>query len=169
MSIAAAALWLMAGAAQAEPRTFGFDGQTLTESRKGTERDGAFVEFTRRKDDTRELLLIRSIGNRTVKDELKALVADIRKRNPGVKLRMLEKSGGSDVMVVYLLTPEKGDPSLVLWRLTQSGTGLVAAIYRIDFSLDDEDAKERVMNRSPEQAFARLDPAELQRLLAAAN
>ena len=56
----------------------------------------------------------------------------------------------------------------VAW-LTQSGTGLVAAIYRIDFSLDDEDAKERVMNRSPEQAFARLDPAELQRLLAAAN
>jgi hypothetical protein len=159
----------MAGAAQAEPRTFSFDGQTLTEGRKGTEKDGAFVEFTRRQDDTRELLLVRSLGNRAVKDELKTLVADIRKRYPGVKLRMLEKSGGSDVMVVYLLTREKGDPSLVLWRLTQSGTGLVAAIYRIDFSLDDEDAKERVMNRSPEQAFARLDAADLQRLLAAAN
>jgi hypothetical protein len=167
--VAAAALWLMAGVAQAEPRTLSFDGQTLTEGRKGTEKDGAFVEFTRRQGDTRELLLIRSVANRVVKDELKTLVADIRKRHPKVKLRMLEKTGGNDVMVVYLLTPDKGDPSLVLWRLTQSGAGLIAAIYRIDFSLDDEDATERVMNRSPEQAFAKLDPAELQRLLPAAN
>lgn len=165
--VAAAAVWLMTGVAQAEPRTFSFDGQTLTEGRKGTEKDSAFVEFTRRQDDTREMLLIRSIGKRLVKDELRTLTADIRKRHPGVKLRVLEKGGGNDLMVVYLLTPDKDDPSLVLWRLTQSGPALIAAVYRIDFSLDDEDAKERVMNRSPEQAFAKLDPAELQRLLPA--
>jgi hypothetical protein len=166
---AAAMLLISALPAQAAPRTIAFDGHTLAEQRKGTENNDAFVAFARRQDETREMLTIRSLGNRAIKDELKALVADARKHHPDVKLRMFERAGGNDVMVLYLLTPDEGDPSLVLWRLSRSGSELIAATYQLDFPLDDEDAKAKVMNNTAESAFAKLDPAELKQLLPATN
>lgn len=167
--ISAALCLIWATTVQAAPRTFTFDGQTLSEHRRGFDKGDAFAEFTRQQDGAREMLLIRSIVAGRVQEQAKLAIADIRSHHPSVRLRVLEKSGGNDLMISYLLTPDKGDPSLVIWRLSQSGPGLMVVIYQLDFSLDDEDAKERVTKHSAELALSRLDPAELKQLLPAAN
>ena len=86
-----------------------------------------------------------------------------------MQLRVFERTKGSDIMMLYLLTPDRGDPSLVLWRLFQSDANVIATVYRLDFDLDDDEAKAKVMDHSAERAFARLDGSALSDLLPARN
>ena len=165
---AVAAMLLLASAALAQdkPRSFTFDGHTLTEYRAGADEEIAFSQFGREERNMREMFAIRSIKKRVLKDELDALVSAILAAHPSLPLRMIERSGGSDVMMSYQLTPDKGDPTLVLWRLVQNGSLLIAAVYQLDFGINNEEAKAKVDTHAAELALSKIDPSELKRLVA---
>jgi hypothetical protein len=162
--IALAGMCLSAKLAPAASLAVQFDGNALSENRRGTTEGGRWVEFARRGDAARETLTIRELPGRTLKTELQQLVRAVRARHPEARLRLLERSGGHDVIASYLLTPDKGDVSLVLWRFTEQN-GLVATIYRLDFPFDDVAAQNKILNHTAERSFGALDPAALKQLL----
>jgi len=162
--IAALAIGLSTAAALAAPQVVQFDGNALTESRRGTTDGTRWIEFARRNGAARESLTIRELPGRALKTELQQLVRTVHARHPDAQVRLVQKSGGRDVIASYLLTPDKGDVSLMLWRLTEQN-GLVATIYQLDFPLDDEAAQSKILDHTAERSFGALDPAALRQLL----
>jgi hypothetical protein len=52
-----------------------------------------------------------------------------------------------------------------LWRMSATDTNVVAAIYRMDFDIEDEDAKERVVKQVAEQTRAAYEAAKILELV----
>jgi hypothetical protein len=55
----------------------------------------------------------------------------------------------------------------MLWRMSAADTKIVATIYRMDFDIEDEDAKERVVKHVAERALAAYDSRKILELVSA--
>jgi hypothetical protein len=157
-------------AAQAAPNAVTFDGNTLQQLRSGSTGVDRFAEYGRRGDKLSETLTVRTLGDRApFKTQMQKLVASIRKFNPQVKLNVLQRSGSDDVMISYLSDLKGTKVSLTLWRLAALEDKAVAAVYQMDFDIDDEDAKDRVTAHAAERALVTFAPADIAGLVVEKN
>jgi hypothetical protein len=78
---------------------------------------------------------------------------------------VLENPNAEDVILVHLPILEGSATSLILWRLTTVEGKVITSIYRMDFDIDNDEAKDRVIARSAEHALAKLDTATIANLL----
>jgi hypothetical protein len=146
--------------------SFEFAGADLQRLRAGNAGQGQFVEYGRRLDGVSETLTIKLLSDgSTFKDQVGGLIRTIKARNPQVKVRVLEKPNTDDVIVVYLPIREGSATTLILWRLSVVDGHVISSIYQMDFDIDNDDAKDRVIARSAEHALARLDTATIANLL----
>jgi hypothetical protein len=165
----ALALCVAGSTAQAAAGVVSFGGNSLQQLRHGTGTD-RFAEYGRRADQLSETLTVRLLADRApFKAQVATLVASIRKANPKVKLKVLQRNNSDDVMISYLGDLGGTRVSQVLWRLAALGDRSVTAIYQMDFDIYDEDAKDRVTAHAAERALVTFAPADIARLVADEN
>jgi len=165
--LVALAVGLGACVTQAAPGAVSFGGSTLHQLRGGSTGADRFAEYGRRDDKVSETLTVRSISDRTpFKTQVQTLVASIRKTNPIGKVSVLPRQGSDDVMISYLGDRGGLHVSLVVWRLAALDERVVAAIYQMDFDIDNKDAKDRVNALAAERALVTFAPADIAKLVA---
>lgn len=166
----ALALYVAGNTALAAAPAVSFDGNSLQQLRHGATGTDRFAEYGRRADQLSETLTVRLLADRApFKAQVATLVASIRKANPKVKLKVLQRNNSDDVMISYLGDSGGTRVSLVVWRLAGLGDRSVAAIYQMDFDIYDEDAKDRVTAHAAERALVAFAPADIARLVGDEN
>ena len=155
-----------ASAATAAPASVEFDGNTLQRLRSGNAGLDHFTEYGRKTGDVAETLTIRFVTSKApFKAQVGDLVKSIKAKNPGVKLKVMERPNTQDVLISYLADRPNSNVSLMLWRMTASGESVLATIYQMDFDIGDEDAKERVTGHTAERTLAGFDAAKIRDLV----
>ncbi|MBR1143900.1 hypothetical protein [Bradyrhizobium sp. AUGA SZCCT0431] len=157
----AATLALTCGASNAAPLSLDFAGSALQRLRSGNAGSDRFVEYGRNNDGVAERLTVRAISDPApFEAQVGKLVKSIKADNPKAKLHILQRPNAKDVIISYLADRANSNVSLMLWRVSATDAKIVAAIYRMDFDIEDEDAKERVVKHTAERALAAYDSAK---------
>ena len=151
----AAVLALTCGASNAAPLSLDFAGNNLQRLRAGSAGSDRFTEYGRNSDGVAETLTVRVISDTTpFEAQVGKLVKSIKADNPNTKVHVLQRPNAKDVIVSYLSDRANSNVSLMLWRMSATDAKVVAAIYRMDFDIEDENARERVVKHVAERALA---------------
>ena len=162
----AAVLALACSAANAAPLSLDFAGNTLQRLRAGNAGNDRFTEYGRKSDGVAETLTVRVVSDTTpFEAQVGKLVKSIKAGNPNAKLHILQRPNAGDVIISYLADRPHSNVSLMLWRMSATGAKIVAAIYRMDFDIEDETARERVVKHVAERALAVYEPAKILELV----
>ena len=162
----AAVLALTSGVANAAPLSLDFAGSTLQRLRTGNAGSDRFTEYGRRNDGIAETLTVRAISDATpFEAQVGKLIKSIKAGNPNAKLHILQRPNAKDVLISYLADRANSNVSLMLWRMSATDSKMVATIYRMDFDIEDEGAKERVVKHTAERALAAFDSGKILELV----
>jgi hypothetical protein len=162
----AAALALACSAANAAPLSLDFAGSTLQRLRAGNAGSDRFTEYGRKDDRVAETLTVRVVSDTSpFEAQVGKLVKSIKADNPNTKVHILQRPNAKDVLISYLSDRANSNVSLMLWRMSATGAKIVATIYRMDFDIEDEDAKERVIKHTAERALAAFDSGKILELV----
>ena len=166
----AAVLALACSAANAAPLSLDFAGNTLQRLRAGNAGNDRFTEYGRKSDGVAETLTVRVVSDTTpFEAQVGKLVKSIKADNPNTKVHILQRPNAKDVIVSYLSDRANSNVSLMLWRMSAMNEKVVAAIYRMDFDIEDENAKERVIKHVAERALAAYDSGKILELVSNAD
>jgi hypothetical protein len=162
----AAVLALTCGTSTAAPLSLDFAGSTLQWMRSGNAGSDRFTEYGRKNDGVAETLTVRTISDTAPFDaQVGKLIKSIKADNPKAKLHVLQRPNAKDVIASYLADRPNSNVSLIVWRMIAADAKIVATIYRMDFDIEDEDARERVVKHAAERALAAYDPSKLRELV----
>jgi hypothetical protein len=162
----AAVLALTCGASNAAPLSLDFAGSTLQRLRAGNAGSDRFTEYGRKNDGVGETLTVRVVSDTTpFEAQVSKLVKSIKADNPKAELHILQRPNARDVIISYLADRPNSNVSLRLWRMNATDAKIVAAIYRMDFDIEDEDARERVVKHVAERALAAYDSGKILELV----
>ncbi|CAN7588796.1 hypothetical protein LJR220_005394 [Bradyrhizobium sp. LjRoot220] len=166
----AAVLALTCGVSNAAPLSLDFAGNTLQRLRAGNAGSDRFIEYGRKNDGVAETLTVRAISDPApFETQVGKLVKSIKADNPKAKLHILQRPNGKDVLISYLSDRTNSNVSLMAWRISATDAKIVAAIYRMDFDIEDEDARERVVKHTAERALAAYDSGKIFELVSTAD
>jgi len=158
----AAVLALTCGASNAAPLSLDFAGSTLQRLREGNAGSDRFTEYGRKNDGVAETLTVRVVSDTTpFEAQVGKLVKSIKADNPKAK----QRPNARDVLISYLADRPNSNVSLMLWRMSAPDAKVVATIYRMDFDIEDEDARERVVKHIAERALAAYDSTKILELV----
>jgi hypothetical protein len=162
----AAVLALTCGTSNAAPLSLDFAGSTLQRLRAGNAGSDRFTEYGRKNDGVAETLTVRTISDSTpFEAQVGKLVKSIKADNPKAKVHILQRPNAKDVIISYLPDRANSNVSLMLWRMSATDAKIVATIYRMDFDIEDESAKERVIKHTAERTLAAYDSGKILELV----
>ena len=168
--LVATALALTCAASSAAPLSLDFAGNTLQRVRAGHAGNDRFTEYGRKSDGIAETLTVRAVSDTTpFEAQVGKLVKSIKADNPTAKVHVLQRPNAKDVMISYLADRPNSNVSLMLWRMSATDAKVIATIYRMDFDIEDESARERVLKHTAERALVAYESRKLLDLISDAD